>query len=107
MEDCVGEQRCKFCGADGGLSLIAVMGQDTEKDRFDMDEDRILWVCDDHYDRLIESDDHYVRELADPIEVDHSDREVEAGKVVILEPGNEEKWLQVPKRLEEDLSDIR
>ena len=101
------DHRCKFCGEEDGLSHIAVMGKDADSEAFDYDEERILWLCENHYDKLTESGEYRVRELPEPVEVGHEKREEVDSNVVILVPENENKWFEAPQELELDLQDER
>lgn len=101
------QNKCKVCGSEDNLTHVAVRGDD--EDLSDVPAKRIIWLCENDYRAIIKSRKYNVRELPEEIEIDHDSHEEieEFGEdfVVILEEGNENKWLKVPDELETDLND--
>ena len=103
--------KCKFCGEDKGSICVGIFNKDAEDDA-EIDPKKVLWLCEDHYEKLIKSKEYRVRELPqEERELGHSSREEidDNGEqyVTILEPENENKWLKVPDTLETDLKNNR
>lgn len=103
------QQSCKVCGNEKNLTRVAV--RDDEEDLEDVPDRRIIWLCEGDYDAITKSQKYTLRELPDDIDIDHDlHEEVESSGesyVVILEEGNENKWLKVPSELETNLKDQR
>lgn len=111
MSESTGESnhKCKFCGGKEGLTFAVVADSDAEI--IDFDDDKTLWLCQEHYSKLVKTEEYRVRELPDEdFELGHSTREEiveDDGEeyVTILKPNHEEAWLKYPDFLETDLQD--
>lgn len=103
------QNKCKVCGTEKNLTHVAIRDEDEEL--ADVPDKRIIWLCENDYEAITQSREYSVRELPDDVEIDHDSHEEieEFGEnfVVILEEGNENKWLKVPDDLETDLSEER
>lgn len=104
---------CMFCDdeQDKDLTHAAIFSKEANAERA-VEPLKRMWLCEDHYDKLVETCEYRVRELpTEAAELGHSSREKiqEQGRdyVVILEPENENKWLKAPDTLETDLTDER
>lgn len=98
---------CKSCNEQENLICVAVIQADWDGDEeFSYSKESVMWLCEKHYTKLLKHEDYRVREMADPVEIDHSIREdSEDGHITILKKNNENKWLKVPEELELNLEE--
>lgn len=104
MSDAIQADGCQFCGEAEDLVYVAIIPTDEENAQ--IESDKILQLCEEHYQAIAESDEFRARELPEPVKADgkRNRRFVIEGKVVVLEPENEKAWIEFKKKSERYLS---
>lgn len=97
--------KCKVCGSTEDLMYAVVTSKPL--DISSPEENNYHYLCEEHYENIIENTKYHVREL--PLDENVSDirrYEDEEGYLVIYSKDeDEEKWFRIPRRVEEMLED--